>query len=601
MVRTALIPSDIRIKDRNCVHAVMTIDTGSMWTNFGETNWPEHDVFSDDSFEYGATSNSESIRSELNHGYIRLVQIEPGDAGSMIRCHTKVSQLACTEGYTALSYTWGSALLSQPIEVDGRCCLVPRNLWRFLKQARDLRSQFSAWIWIDMLSIDQACPWERTHQVNIMSDIFRNAKTVVVWAGPTYGDSNKALETIRKAEAKNKKPLTRICAGREGSAIRDFCERPYWRRLWVFQELKFARNIVLMCGETLLPWSKFEAFMLHARANGRAPRLKDKVDALVNSPAGAMVELTLKSLDTSLWALLLATKHLRCALAHDKVYALLSVADSGHEHISADYTTSIPLLLNRILRNMHTISPPKEFAQVATQCKTLEKMFGVPANTIFTLPNQPGRQGGKSTCYPAAYRLGPSRYHFSLWWTDRYEHSQVQRLLIQAWDYDWLGSRECVTQEEIQATKSVLIRCCFDVNAGPPNRRYLQTAIDYGHTSVLQLLLEMPDLDIDIKNDEGEDPVYQAIQARRYDMARDLITSGLYDVNQRLCRHPDFWITYQYLPQNLQELLQNAMVCGSTSLPPLGNRPPFGSMPPIVNVPSIPEPRLSFRPPCHTS
>lgn len=525
----------------------------------GETTWPALDVFSEESLG-GNTSDLSSAHSDLKRGHIRLIKIQPGDRGSIIRCHTQIALLGRNEDYTALSYTWGSTLLSQPVEIDGHRRLLPKNLWRFLRQARACPQQFSGWLWIDMISIDQTCAWERTHQVKIMSDIFRKAKTVVVWAGPAYGESDKALETLSKANPANKKMLTRICSGPVCSAVQRFCERPYWRRLWVFQEVKFARNIILMCGEKLVSWSKFQGFLLHARAEAGTPRLKDKVDTFLHSPAGAMVELTLKSLDTSLWALLLATRHLRCAVLHDKVYALLSVAETGHEAIKPDYTMPINVLLNQILRNMNTLSPPRELDEVASQCETLASLFGVSSEALFTLPATPTRTiGPRATCYPEAYRLGPSKYPFSLWWADRYRHREVQRLLLRSWDYNWFQGDQSPTPDEVHATKEVLTRCCFDANAGQPGHRYLQLAIELNDLAVLKLLLALPNLDVDMRNNKGENPLYQAISAGHFDMVSELIASGLYDVNRHLSQHRYFWTTYRRMPKVMRDVLKQAL------------------------------------------
>lgn len=526
--------------------------------DLGEMIWPASDVFSDESFD-DRIRNTVDARSILGIGHIRLVKIEPDERSSIVRCHTQIFPLERTEEYTALSYTWGSTLPSQPIEIDGRCRLIPKNLWRFLRQARGCRYRFSGWLWIDMLSIDQTCAWERRHQVNIMADIFKSAKTVVVWAGPAYEESDKAFEALSKADLNNKKTITRIHSGAAGLAIQNFCERAYWRRLWVFQELKFARSIILMCGEKLLPWSNFERFLLYGRENDGALRLKDKIDGMMRSPAGAMVELILMSIDTSLWALLLATRHLRCAVPHDKVYALLSVAEAGHDGIDADYTMPMHVLLNRILSNMHALAPPKGLDVVATQCENLECLLGVSSKTIFTLPTQLEQESGESPCYPMTYRLGPSNSRISLWWTARYNHTEVQRLLLQTWDYHWFEGIDSPEPEEIAATKATLLRCNYNINTSPLGHKLLQMAIAGGNLAVVKLLLALPYLDTNVKNDKGQSPLDQAVAAGHSSIVSELIASGPYKVSRHLNVDLQFWNTYPTMTIPMRNLLKEAM------------------------------------------
>jgi hypothetical protein len=69
------------------------------------------------------------------------------------------------------------------------------------------------------------------------------------------------------------------------------------------------------------------------------------------------------------------TSHLRCVDARDKVYALPNAAGSCFRESEADYTITLPMLLNKILRNMHSINRPSDLDTVRNQCALLENLF----------------------------------------------------------------------------------------------------------------------------------------------------------------------------------------------------------------------------------
>jgi hypothetical protein len=51
-------------------------------------------------------------------------------------------------------------------------------------------------IWIDAICINQQDNEEKDHQVQHMGEIYRNAKLVVVWLGPSKDNSNLAMQSI---------------------------------------------------------------------------------------------------------------------------------------------------------------------------------------------------------------------------------------------------------------------------------------------------------------------------------------------------------------------------------------------------------------------
>ncbi|KAM0694505.1 hypothetical protein Q7P36_004861 [Cladosporium allicinum] len=396
---------------------------------------------------------SHSAYKTLGHDCIRLLRILPDSSTDEIRCKLEEVSLDRAPPYTALSYTWGSQYGVHRIYVNDRPLLVPKNLWRFLHHARDLTGDLSGWIWCDMLSINQVDLAERGHQVKLMSRIFKTAQSVVIWLGPAYRGSDTAMITLArllrgKALAKQ---ASNIWAGDAGHAMSGICSRPYWRRLWVFQEIWLAQKIRLMCGSKTAPWSHFHALMEYAHARSGISQLDDNTEVVANSPAMRMRNLNIDSVDTVLWSLVQGTRHLRCFDIRDKIYALLGVATKGHESIEPDYSMPLPSLLNRLLHEIWSDSPPETFEEAAEGCAKIEDGFGVKRGTMFIMQGQRGRYNAPSDAEMRSCRLGPKSSDFTLWWTVFYGHARVQTILRQSWTishFDAESSKQSDPQRE---------------------------------------------------------------------------------------------------------------------------------------------------------
>lgn len=201
--------------------------------------------------------------TDLDDDYIRLLKILPARKDQPIGCVIRVVSLREKPSYTALSYTWGSQHGVIEILINDHPLLVPKNLWRFLYHARDIGGDLTDWLWIDMLCINQADLPERGHQVNLLPVTFKTARRVNVWLGPAYRGSNAAMAVLSKlsGDIPCARWSLRKWAGNTGHAMESLCWRAYWRRLWVYQELRLARDIRLMCGHKLATWQQFESMM----------------------------------------------------------------------------------------------------------------------------------------------------------------------------------------------------------------------------------------------------------------------------------------------------------------------------------------------------
>jgi len=209
---------------------------------------------------------SGSVYSKLNlkKQQIRLFELHPstGDFGieGSFRC-TDLEDYS----YTALSYAWGEQLDFKQIKVGTSTITVRENLWWFLRGQSQVISKPKLY-WIDAICINQSNVHERNHQVGLMKQIYANATDVYVWLGQEVDDSDLAMDFIAKKGAKKLRPrgpgYYPIWTSKEGKALFELCERRYWRRMWIIQEIISAERITVWCGKKKFGWGMLESLYL---------------------------------------------------------------------------------------------------------------------------------------------------------------------------------------------------------------------------------------------------------------------------------------------------------------------------------------------------
>lgn len=199
--------------------------------------------------------------------------------------------------YVAMSYTWGDSDDRVQIWIDDNSVQVTRNLEQGLRQFRELEPfKEGTWMWVDAVCIDQTNIRERDEQVKMMSAIYQQAGNIVVWLGPADETSAEAIDYLHvtsinyrteHVEAMDHADLHYAHAHRNqaqmtltsfmnlwSKTLRDmaphldnpeteqemvqlylFFNRPYWRRLWIIQELAMGRpGMPMICGPVITQW-----------------------------------------------------------------------------------------------------------------------------------------------------------------------------------------------------------------------------------------------------------------------------------------------------------------------------------------------------------
>jgi hypothetical protein len=292
----------------------------------------------------------------------RLLQLLPGSKEEPIKCGVVNINLYDKPDYEALSYCWGNPANTIRIHSGKEYIEVTRNLHDALVQLRN--EDNSRILWVDAICINQDDHGERSQQVGIMRQIYKQAKKTLVWLGPETEDTATAFELIPYllevfSEVFHGKPRPiRLDLGiLEHPKIKQvyqqlrlfepfICleQRPYFSRIWIIQELAVSyNNVALFWGQYCLSWEEyFAAAYTFACFEIRKPN--------IHKPLGAFLELVVPALQlaasdtTTLITLLEKYRRQESTNPRDKVFALLGIA--GSKDISSlgckvDYSISV--------------------------------------------------------------------------------------------------------------------------------------------------------------------------------------------------------------------------------------------------------------------
>lgn len=177
---------------------------------------------------------------------------------SMLCFKTRRVQRASKIPYTAVSYTWGDEVASEVIYLDNRRFLVRPNLWSCLYYLAKAAEKASwKYLWVDAICINQANDSERTSQVSLMDQTYRDAVCVSVWLGlvPMSEDIIPyiPMHTPIKTLESDGFDWT--------DSIVDLSNHPYWSRVWVIQEFLLGRNVELYCSNNRIGWLDFQEIL----------------------------------------------------------------------------------------------------------------------------------------------------------------------------------------------------------------------------------------------------------------------------------------------------------------------------------------------------
>jgi hypothetical protein len=126
--------------------------------------------------------SSTQLYSPLQHqADIRLLRLERGTDRESINVTLHPFSLDSSIRYHALSYVWGSLTPKRWISCNGHRIYITPSLHDVL--SRLLQQGFDGLLWVDALCINQKDDEEKSIQVAMMRDIYKQAAKVIFWLG----------------------------------------------------------------------------------------------------------------------------------------------------------------------------------------------------------------------------------------------------------------------------------------------------------------------------------------------------------------------------------------------------------------------------------
>lgn len=228
--------------------------------------------------------------SEAN-SEIRLLEfVDTKMNESRVECLIHKVSLHEEVNFTALSYVWGGSCKSGEILLDQVPMPVTPNLENSLRWAKyhwkkkfPDRDVSRLRLWADGVCINQDDIKERNHQIQLMKDLHSKAELVISAVAHNHSRVPRAFQVyhdvydilinseprfsfddICSYEWMKRLPyLCREDAGAQAllhnlswNAVVEFLSLPYWKRVWIVQEVTLAQSVLLVCDEACLELEK---------------------------------------------------------------------------------------------------------------------------------------------------------------------------------------------------------------------------------------------------------------------------------------------------------------------------------------------------------
>ncbi|PQE09074.1 Heterokaryon incompatibility protein [Rutstroemia sp. NJR-2017a BVV2] len=316
--------------------------------------------------------------------------------------------------YHCLSYVWGNPTSVYPIVVDGVEILVNQNLGEAFQRIEG--EDDVEFLWADALCINQKNEVEKMHQVQMMDRIYGEATVVLAWLGPEADSSGEVLDEVSRVGGIVLRNMTKVpypldmvddllAAGElsshkaamltlseinvltdpEGTgrpripdcwddigwghaehqlsieAWSAFFSRPYWRRVWILQELATARASYLLCGTRKGPLVCLCALLrfvvvvsaLVPLPQAVLPWLNDFMGSSINAPILRWILDSIESrrkTKSDLLDLLRGSGSMDATVPQDRIFAL-SALTVDDQKIDLNYSKTLQEYLADIMRN----------------------------------------------------------------------------------------------------------------------------------------------------------------------------------------------------------------------------------------------------------
>lgn len=253
--------------------------------------------------------------------------------------------------------------------------------------------------WIDALCINQKDKKEKVAQLALMSQIYSNATQVIVWLGEPDDGNRSAMVSLatknfsiannmRIWRAQRKSGVHRgwranvnaVSSGEvdpgistlepEIGQVAQLLDRPWWRRVWIVQEVVLAKKIFLMCGSDEVPWESIKErlsadtmYGLNSNTGQLRPLRSHNgtvIDGNFTWPDKEYYTLDNMRLamgtgkwNLNFYDLLFQFRRFQCSMPEDRIFAYLGLVTAEQSAgINPDYDMSLVQLYSFVARSL---------------------------------------------------------------------------------------------------------------------------------------------------------------------------------------------------------------------------------------------------------
>ncbi|KAK1655114.1 ankyrin and HET domain-containing protein [Colletotrichum phormii] len=291
----------------------------------------------------------------LSKDEIRVIKLQPATS-LLAPIFADLAVLHLGDGnsqYDALSYRWGDGIdpvgiltaEKDPvtITINERCMSVTQSLETALRYLR--HDEEERVIRADSLCINQEDLEEKSIQIQKMDEIYSGASCVRIWLGEAGDSTESAMALLNGCEALQDETTTtqRIIQDEEGvRGLTELLLRPYWSRIWMFQEILLAKRAAVHCGIFVADWWTIKTLdTLTSNPsiwNPPDPRKRSIAELRKSFFNIAHLNVPLSQIG-NIENLLFPTSRLQASNDHDKLYALIGLCNIG-DYLTVDYRSS---------------------------------------------------------------------------------------------------------------------------------------------------------------------------------------------------------------------------------------------------------------------
>lgn len=334
---------------------------------------------------------------------IRILTVLPGSLDAQLRCHLATTSLEKAPEYLALSYCWGDLAIKKTILADNQELAVAVSQYDVLLQLRS--RNVSTPVWIDGICINQNDDAEKASQICLMTRIYRSASSVIVWLARKSSVEANEVEMLNSLRsmlvpvwepegpafamiAKEPHPIVarmmkfgqdlqvskweNTPSAETKKLVWDYAifQQPWFRRVWVLQEIVSATRAEFWLGDSSLTMS--DVFGKAASISAQEERDKSAQVTLLSSHCGKplhfqnavyMSQFRESARYLTMRDLLLSTIEYEASDPRDKMFALVGISSDIHPSF-VDYTLSKRDVLIKLSQIMLQDGLPSSLAQL---------------------------------------------------------------------------------------------------------------------------------------------------------------------------------------------------------------------------------------------